>query len=151
MPSPSVNLVGLELVVPDLDAALALLVEALGLEVVERRRSEDPAGEIAVLLAGAVGITLLQPSDAGPGHVLADRQPRVTQLVFGADPREVDNLMTAIAELGISVQLLDAERFFVPPAAAQGVLGVRTAVVVAAVAVGGAASRAHEGAPGAHG
>ncbi|MGK0273945.1 MAG: hypothetical protein ACI9N0_000318 [Ilumatobacter sp.] len=127
------NLVGLELIVEQIDSALALFVDGLGLELVERRMSVDPAGEIAILAAGDAAITLLQPATSGPGFLLPKREPRLSQIIFSVDKERIDELAAAINEAGIPAQGIDSARFFVPPPATEGLLGFQTAIVVAGI------------------
>lgn len=131
MPRAS-NLIGFELIVPDLSAALVLFVDALGLELVERRASTDPSGEIAVLAIGDAAITLLQPAETGPGNIMPKRDPRLSQIVLGVAPDELGALADEVVEMGIPVQPIDASRCFLPPVAIEGFLGVPTAVVLTA-------------------
>jgi len=127
---PAVKLVGFELIVEQIDTALSLFVDAFGLELVERRSSIDPAGEVAVVAAGDAAISLLQPADAGPGHVLPDREPRLSQIVLSVEAGQSVELAEKIAEQGLTAQRIDARRFFVTPAATEGLLGLTTAIVV---------------------
>ena len=126
------KLVGFELIVPNLTAALALFVDALGLDLVDRRASTDPSGEIAVLAIGDAAITLLEPAEHGPGNVLPKRDPRLSQIVLGVASDELDGLAEHVVEAGIPVQAVDTTRCFLPPVAMRGFLGISTAVVLTA-------------------
>lgn len=128
------NLVGVELIVAQIDAALALFVDALGLELVERRASTDPVGEIALVAAGDAVITLLAPADKGPGFVLSDREPRLSQIVLATPSAGVAELASRVTEAGVPVQTTSETSFFVTPSGCKGALGAKTAVVVTAVA-----------------
>jgi catechol 2,3-dioxygenase-like lactoylglutathione lyase family enzyme len=128
-----VNLIGFELIVQEIDSALALFVDGLGLELVERRMSVDPAGEMAIIASGDTAITLLQPATSGPGHLLAKREPRLSQIIFSVDKERIDELAADVNEAGIPAQGIDATRFFVPPPATEGLLGFQTAIVVAGI------------------
>jgi catechol 2,3-dioxygenase-like lactoylglutathione lyase family enzyme len=127
------NLIGFELIVEHIDSALALFVDGLGLELVERRTSIDPAGEIAILAAGDAAITLLQPATSGPGHLMAKREPRLSQIIFSVDKDQLDELAADITDAGLPVQGMGGTRFFVPPPATEGLLGFPTAIVVAGI------------------
>lgn len=116
----------------EISKALELLVDALGFELVERRPSTDPVGEIALVQLGDVLITLLAPAESGPGFVLPDREPRLSQIVLAAPPAEVGDLAVRVAEAGATAQG-DAGSFFVTPAVCTGALGMRTAIVVTGV------------------
>ena len=128
-----VNLVGFELIVEQIDSALALFVDGLGLELVVRRTSIDPAGEIAIIAAGDAAITLLQPATSGPGHLLPKREPRLSQIIFSIDEDKIDELAADIIESGIPAQQMLRSRFFVPPPATEGLLGFQTTIVVAGI------------------
>lgn len=128
------NLVGVELIVAELDDALALFVDALGLELVERRASTDPVGELAIVAAGDAVITLLAPSDKGPGFVLPERVPRLSQIVLATPSADVAELASRVTEAGVPVQTTSDTSFFVTPSGCRGALGVKTAVVVTGVA-----------------
>lgn len=125
----SATIVGLELLVPDLDDALAFFVEQVGFAVAHRGPSPEVAGEIAVLDAGPVALTLIQPLD-GPAAPIPDQSPRLTQLMISAD--EPSLLAERVLDAGLPVETVDATTMFVPPLAMQGVLGFRAAVVVTA-------------------
>lgn len=128
------NLVGIELIVAEIDSALSMFVDALGLELVERRRSTDPVGEVAIVAAGDAVITLLAPADRGPGFVLSDREPRLSQIVLASPSADVATLGVRVAEAGIPVQVTGETSFFVTPSGCRGALGAKTAVVVTALA-----------------
>jgi catechol 2,3-dioxygenase-like lactoylglutathione lyase family enzyme len=124
------KLLGIELIVHEMSSALALLVDALGLELVDRFVSTDPAGEVAVLEAGDIAVTLLQPAGGGPGFVLPKREPRLAQIVFGVSAEGLAGVARDLAASGVPTQVVDDARFFVPPASVEGALGLQTAVVV---------------------
>ncbi len=63
--TPSIHHIAI--VVRDLDAALALYRDALGLEMTERREEPEEGVEIAFLPAGEGEIELLRPMDAESG------------------------------------------------------------------------------------
>lgn len=126
-------LIGIEMLVPDIAAALVLLGDSFGLELIERRSSEDPVGEIAVVDAGGVAITLLQAADQGPGFVLPRREPRVTQLVFGVAGGSAAPLRMSVAEAGLPTQPFGEGGFFVTPKGGAGLFGFEIATVVAAI------------------
>lgn len=128
-----VKLVGCELIVADLDDALTLLVDVLGLELVERRVSDDPQGELAVLAIGDAAITLLAPAAEGPGKILGEREPRLAQVILGVPEGSNVGFVEQIAESGFSVQVVDERRCFVPPGSARGALGVNTAIMLTAL------------------
>lgn len=129
------NLLAIEIIVHDIDAGLALFRDAMGLELVERFTSTDPAGEMAILAVGGdLALTLFAPSASGPGYVLPKREPRLSQLVFGVESGALTGAAADLAEAGIAVQHVDDARFFVPPATIAGLLGVQAAIVMTGVA-----------------
>lgn len=123
-----VKLVSLELIVADLDAALALWTDVLHFELVDRAPTETIAGEIAIVTDGHLAITLLRPADAGPGHVLHDRTPRLSQIVLQST--DVADLARSVSEAGLAVSPT-ATGFYVTPESVGGALGSEVAVVVA--------------------
>lgn len=128
MDTPS-TLLGLELLVDDLDRAVTLFTDVVGWALVHRGASEAVVGEMAVVTDERVAITLLMPSDRGPGVVLADRTPRLAQLVFGAPADAIERGALSATELGFSV-VPGAAGFFVSPESAAGALGQDVAVVL---------------------
>lgn len=125
------TLLGLEIVVGDLDRALALLVDVLGLQLVSRAPSELVEGETAVVDCGPVAISLLAPAAHGPNPVLANRDPRVSQLIFGAPAgAALDQLQTHMSESGLAVAPIGAGGFFATPESTIGALGIPAAIVV---------------------
>lgn len=114
----------------DLDRATAFFNDVLGMPIVSRGPSEVIEGETATLDAGPVAITLLAPRSHGPGPVLPNRQPRVSQLVLGAHGEtRISSLQAELAEAGLPIVPVDGAGFFITPEAALGALGIATAVV----------------------
>ncbi|MEM9041133.1 MAG: hypothetical protein AAGD33_14645 [Actinomycetota bacterium] len=129
-PSP---IIGLEFLVPDLDGAVAVFTDALGWTVVERGPTADVAGHRAVLTAGpgtAPVVTLLAASDSGPGTVVVDRSPRLTQVVLGTP--DVDELGARLNLLGLPTEAAPGGAI-VDPAAMAGVWGAAAALVTTEV------------------
>lgn len=125
----SLSLLGLEMIVDDLDRSVALFVDLLGFELHDRRRSEIVAGDVAVVTDGRLAITLLQPTTAGDAPILADRTPRLSQFVLGADSGDIDRRIEPIVEAGLTVSPT-ANGFYVTPESVAGALGIDTAIVV---------------------
>lgn len=124
-------LLGLEIVVADLDRALAFLVDVLGLELVSRSPAGLVEGEMAVVDCGSVAITLLAPAAHGPGRILGNRDPRVSQLVFGVRGDDaVTGLQQQMTESGLAIVPAASSGFFATPESMVGALGLPTAVVV---------------------
>lgn len=116
--------------VPDLERAISLFADVLGFEVSRTGPSPLVEADTAVVHAGAVALTLLAPKDHGPGRILPDREPRVSQLVLGAGTSaDVDALRAHVIEAGLAVVNLDDAGFYVTPEAVTGALGIATAIV----------------------
>jgi catechol 2,3-dioxygenase-like lactoylglutathione lyase family enzyme len=128
-----IDFLGIELIVADIDRALVLFVDLLGFEVHQRGASSLVAGEIAVVTDGRIAITLLEPTTEGTAQILPDRSPRLSQLILGADPAELDEITEAIVEAGIAMTPT-SNGFFLKPEGISGILGIETAVVVTAEA-----------------
>lgn len=128
MNDPTPTVIGIELLVRDLEPALLALTDGFGCELAWRGPSPDVDAEVAVLDAGAITITLIAPTSTGR-PTIPDQQPRLSQLVFGLDAAELPDRIAALRELGIAVAD-DGLRPYVPPKVAEGVLGERTALVL---------------------
>lgn len=122
----SVRVLGFELLVADLDRAVELFVDVLGLELSSRGAAPMVDGELAVVSDGTIAITLLAaaPASDDPRRV---HEPRLTQIVL-ADADAEGRRATALAA-GLGVADLDVG-FFVTPESADGALGQPVAVVV---------------------
>lgn len=123
------NVVGLELIVERLAAAVDVFTDAFGWEVVFTGRSGEVAGDVAVLDAGSIMVTLLCPDDHGP-DMLSDREPRLSQLIVGGDAAQVAGAVDRLVRLGLPTRTAGPERRFVPPEAAAGVVGFETALML---------------------
>lgn len=138
---------GIELLVDDLDRAVALWTDVLGFDLAERGPALHVAGQVAVVTDGHLAVTLLEPAAAGPGPVLADRTPRLTQIVLtgsapSGDPEGSagsagsegpdgpgDRAGERAVEAGFSV-VPTADGFYLAPETVAGALGAEVAVVV---------------------
>lgn len=125
------NFLGIELIVDDLDRAIALFVELLGFELHVRGESDQISGDVAVVTDGTVAITLLHPTTDGTGPILPDRTPRLSQLILGVAPDQLDAVAETVVESGLAVSPTQ-RGFYVGPESASGALGVETAIVVTA-------------------
>ena len=128
-----VNLVGMEFIVGDLDAAAQFCQRVLGLELVSRHASPDVAGDVAVFALGNAAITLLQPHPVGEGVVLNQREPRLAQIFLGVLPEHVAPMAEQIVAAGAPVHVLGPTRFFVPTSAVEGAIGIASTITVLAV------------------
>jgi catechol 2,3-dioxygenase-like lactoylglutathione lyase family enzyme len=124
------NLLSVEIVVESLDRAIEFLVDYLGCELVERVKSADPVGERAMIDAGQIYISLLQPSPHGPGPVATNQLPRLSQLVFGADHAALGDFRTRSELGGLSITALADNGLLIDAQTVAGALGVETAIVV---------------------
>lgn len=122
-------MVGLELVVGDLDRAVELFTSVLGCSLVSRGAATLVVGEVAIVDANGLMISLLQPAAAGDGTVLALREPRLSQLVLVSTD---DRAETSALEAGLSVVPM-AHGFHLSPESVEGALGIPLAVVVTRV------------------
>jgi catechol 2,3-dioxygenase-like lactoylglutathione lyase family enzyme len=126
------TLLSVEIIVESLDRALEFLVGVLGCSLIDRHPSDNPVGEIALVDAGSIVLSLLEPSSAGPGFVLPTRDPRVSQFVFSAtgvdDPAE-----RVCADAGLAVEQVAQGGWYLAPAVVAGALGIACAVVVTPV------------------
>jgi len=125
--NPSIHHIAI--VVHDLDAALALYRDALGLEMTERRAVPEEGVEIAFLPAGEGEIELLHPLDEenGVARFLEKRGEGVHHICLAVE--DIEATMERLREAG--AQLLSEEphvnehgtRFaFIHPKSTHGVL-----------------------------
>lgn len=128
----SPKVVGVELLVSDIVSALDYLTVIFGAELVFRGVSSEPPGERAVLDAGTITITLFEPSTTGPG-LLADRRPRVTQLIWGADAGSAATVAEQSSESGVPMRRLPDDRRYVSPEVMEGIFGFDIALTLSVV------------------
>jgi len=129
MVSEGMELIGLELLVESIPPAVELFVDGMGCALAWEGRAVDVDGDVAVLDAGPIAITLIAPTMTG-GPPIPDSAPRLSQLVFGASGTVVDQAISRLQGLGMAVSSEVPGRPFVPPEAAAGPLGLRTALVL---------------------
>ena len=115
--------------VNDLDAALALYRDALGLQMTERREVPDEAVEIAFLPTGEGEIELIRPltGDSGVARFLEKRGEGLHHICLAVDDIEasMDRLRSAGAQLLSEeprVNVNGARYVFVHPRSTHGVL-----------------------------
>ena len=109
-----------------------MMVDGFGWELVFRGPTAEFNGERAVLDAGTITVTLLEPANSGD-RLVSDRTPRVTQFVVGGDDAETAALTNRLTALGLPTHEAGPGRRFVPPEVIGGVLGFETAVVVQSI------------------
>jgi len=132
--SAPLSLIGIELLVADLERSLELFCGVLGFELLGRGPSPHIAGEMATIDTGSVVLTLLCPAASGEGSVLAERSPRLGQLVVGTDdPEAVATALDRTVTAGLSAVPSDGARFHITPEAVDGAIGQAVAVVVTTV------------------
>jgi catechol 2,3-dioxygenase-like lactoylglutathione lyase family enzyme len=120
--------------VDDLDRAVELFTVVLGLPLVSRAASQLVVGEVAVIDAGSLLISLLHPASSGEGSVLAERSPRLSQLFFAAgDPPDPAAVLDRAIAAGLSVVPGAGGSFHVTPESVEGAVGQPVAIVMAAV------------------
>jgi catechol 2,3-dioxygenase-like lactoylglutathione lyase family enzyme len=123
------QVLGLELIVDDVERAVAVFVDLLGFELQHRGRFELFAGEVALVTDGAITVTLLQPTTDGDEPVLPDRTPRLSQLIVGNAPGNPAQDLDRVVDMGLSVAPTTSG-FYVTPESTKGALGLETAIVV---------------------
>lgn len=136
MSSP-LSLIGLELLVADLDRSLELFCGVLGFDLLARGPSAHVVGEMATIDTGTVVLTLLAPASSGDGSVLSERTPRLGQLVIATDDAlaasaALDRSVTA----GLSAVPAGDGRFHITPEAVAGAIGQPVAVVITTIETG---------------
>jgi catechol 2,3-dioxygenase-like lactoylglutathione lyase family enzyme len=132
---PGISGLGIELVVDDLDRAVEMFTDVVGCELISRGPSQLITGEMAVIDAGAFVISLLCPAASGPGTILSERTPRLSQIMFGsADSSVVDAARERSIEAGAATSDGGEGRFHLTPECVEGALGIPVALVVTTVA-----------------
>jgi len=122
--------IGIELIVEDLNRAVELFVDVMGFELVSREPSSLIEGEVAVVDAGNIVISLLEPVKSGSGAVLGERSPRLSQIVFGStDANDVTATFDRAVGAGLSVSDMREGRFHITPDSVRGALGQFVALV----------------------
>lgn len=124
-----VRVLGLELIVDDIERAIALFTGVLGFELYERGEFALFAGEMAVVTDGVIAITLLQPTTDGDRPVLPDRSPRLSQIVLAAPSGSSGPEVGLVVESGLSISPTP-QGFYLTPESVAGALGIATAIVV---------------------
>lgn len=126
------TVVGLELLVADLDAATDFFTSVLGFPLAWRGQAADAAGETSVVDGGAIAITLFEPArPSGNGAAtVADRTPRLSQILVADMESDQSNLAEIIRGAGLAAQPAGPDRSYVPPAAFEGVVGFPVALTL---------------------
>jgi hypothetical protein len=127
------KLLSVEVIVESVDRAIEILVNCFGCALIDRSRTEEPAGERALVDAGSIVLTLLEPSPHGPGFVLPDRSPQFSQFVFGGAQSDVDDVEARCESAGLAIEQIPGSGWYVTRESAAGALGVHTAMVFTAV------------------
>jgi hypothetical protein len=129
-----IKLLSVEVLVESLDRALEILVNCFGCSLIERVATETPAGERALVDAGSIVLTLLEPSPHGPGYVLPDRSPQFSQLVFGGTEQAIAEVESRTEAAGLAIEQLPGASWYVTRESVTGALGISTAMVFTPVA-----------------
>ena len=117
-------LASLEFVVEDLDKALELFVDLMGLEFLSRSQHPSLAAEVVMLSAGPVAITILHPTDDPDRMPLASPEPRMAQMVFMIDSDEhLLGLRDRMIEAGAGVMSDSPQMFHLGQSMIEGLLG----------------------------
>ncbi|MCB0968418.1 MAG: VOC family protein [Ilumatobacter sp.] len=124
------TILGIELLVRDIKIAVEFFERVLGFELVERRSTDDPAGEMAVFQVGDAALTVIEPSTHGPGTVIEDRTPRLGQIVLGAAPGRSAPVVDAVVTAGGTVHRLGDHRTVISPLVVAGATGVDAAITL---------------------
>lgn len=127
--SDPINVVGLEILVARIDDAIAVMTEGFGWDLVFRGPAGEVDGERAVLDAGSITVTLLEPLEHG-SKIVADREPRVTQIIVGDEASRLALTAARLMGLGLPTHSGGPGRRYVPPEAVAGVLGFETAFML---------------------
>ncbi len=98
------KLVALEFVVKDLNTIIALLCDVIGFELVQKGRHSIYDADIAIVSAGELALSLLQPTTTDDGLFFPSPDPRLSQLTFSVPSVSyVDELVERISEAGVPV------------------------------------------------
>ena len=125
------SLMAAEYIVGDLDRAEELLVDLMGLEVIQRTRHPEFDADLVVLSSGPVAISLLHPTDIGDRPPFPMPEPKLGQLTFGIDDQEAFlKLRTRLVDGGAAVVHGGPRIFHLPEPFVAGVLGSSPALVV---------------------
>lgn len=124
------TLVSLEFLVTDLERALELLVEHVGLALVGRERHQVFDAEVAVLEAPPLAIILLSPTETEQGRPVPLPNDRMSQLVFELDDtQELAALRERLVSSGASVAHDGAEMFHLSTSFIEALFGEAPALV----------------------
>ena len=128
------GVIGIEFVVADLDRAIELFCDVLGWPLLGRGPSALVVGEMATVDGGSIIVTLLEPASSGDGTVLAERTPRLSQLVLAAtDPLSSSTALERVVTAGLSASPTGDHHFHITPESVDGALGQPVAVVVTTI------------------
>lgn len=123
----------------DLDRAVELFCDVLDLPLLRREPATIVTGELAVVDLGGLLLTLLCPAADGDGNLLADRTPRLSQLVLSVDGADADQrhavlhgLLRTAAEHGLATQQSAVGYGYLTPEAVEGAVGQPIAIVAMA-------------------
>jgi catechol 2,3-dioxygenase-like lactoylglutathione lyase family enzyme len=117
-------LASLEFVVDDLDKALELLVDLMGLELLSREPHATLAADVALLAAGPIAISVIQETETVERMPLSSPEPRLAQMVFTiGSETELLNLRDHFIDAGASVVSDSPTMFHLSESMIEGVFG----------------------------
>ena len=120
----------MELLVESIDRAIEILVNVLGGELLQRDTASALSGQMAMVRLDTLLFTIVEPASYGPGPILADRSPRVTQLVLGEAGRDaVAARHQTVTDAGLATSAFGEGGFFITPESISGALGFPLAIV----------------------
>jgi len=124
------SLIALEFVVEKLDEALELLVDLLGMELVDRYPHPEFDAEVALLNAGPIAISLLSPGE-GSGRPYPESKPRLAQMTLSVDDEAAFRSMRdRLAAAGASTVHVNPGLFLLSPHLTENLFGESPAIVL---------------------
>jgi catechol-2,3-dioxygenase len=118
------TLASLEFVVEDLDKSLELFVELIGLEIMSRNQHPVLAAEVAMISAGPIVITLLEPNDDPERTPMSAPEPRLAQMALVVpSEEELIGLRDRLIDAGAAVMSDSPQMFHLSETMIEGVLG----------------------------
>ncbi len=131
------GIASIELLIADLDAAVALFCDVLGCGLLARGPAGLIAGEQAIIDVGTMTVTLLAAADSGEPVVLPDRTPRLASIEL-ATSSAADTAVRCLRamEAGLIVATGRRDEVVLPPEAIEGAIGWRVGIVLAAAHAG---------------
>ena len=128
MPEPAVLV--LEYVVAELDQAVELLVDLIGLEEVDRYPHPTLDADVVMLKAGTVAINLVHPTDVGDRPPFRTPEPRLAHITLGvSDDAALQSMADRLVEGGVAVVATPGAAFHLAPQVVEAVFGAAPPLV----------------------